>query len=117
MRIPGGHSRAVFSIHCSAEGGAAGPASLLHPNMPACEDGQDQFADSRRDSTGVAGARAEGSGSVAGQADAHGQGARSLQMITTSLDRSVQLWRVPHGADGMPCDAWKPAKVGIHPTA
>ena len=32
-------------------------------------------------------------------------------MITTSLDRSVRLWHVPCGVDGMPCDAWKAAKV------
>ena len=116
VRIPGGHSRAVFSIHCSAESNAADPASLLRADLPACEDGQDWVADPRRDSIGVAGAGPVGSGSVAGQGNAHGQ-ARGLQMITTSLDRSVQLWALRYGADGVPCDAWKAAKVGVHQPA
>ena len=112
VRIPGRHTRAIFSIHCSAES-AADPISVLHPDMLACEDGQGQVAESMRDSSGVAGARAEGSGCVAGQASAQGQCARSFRIITTSLDRSVQLWHVSNGADGMPCDAWKAAKVGF----
>ena len=115
VRIPGGHSRAVFSIHCNAASGVADPASQLHcaaehPDVPAREDSQDQAADVGWNSIGVASDRAEGSGRAAGQADAPSR-ARSLHMITTSLDRSVRLWHMPCGADGVPFNAWKAAKV------
>ncbi len=128
VRIPGGHTRTVFSIHiasahahaaapelASGRAGEAAPAGTV-PGKG--DDSRSMFAPAAGDAEGrgegvaspAAGLR-NGNGARAAGGDAEQGPPRGLQIVTTSMDRSVQMWQVPRAAGGARSDAWKAAKV------
>lgn len=131
VRIPGGHTRTIFSIlirpamTASADNAPAPDPSractVARPETCAGEQpAQASVSMAANEDAGChsavplqglcAGSGAGGRGHAAGKAELQG-GPSGLQMITTSLDRSVLLWHVPYAAGGVASDAWKRAKV------